>query len=224
MFVSIITYLIELLIYTHMIVNLRKNYNQNNIINIITGYYYLFYGVGSAVGVYLVCSCVVHYDVISILFNVMKMRYEKHPKIIQLNQIMTQYKIDQIEHGVYVIGNVVRNAISGILLKFLIKICDPEIVHILTTHKSQQAQIQTINPLPSCMQTLTQEEEIAQLDSEMLKLNESLDKLFSLGTTAILQKTMNDTDGGRETSKTFMQEFGKLFSSSPNISQTKKTN
>lgn len=224
MFVSIITYLIEVLIYTHMIVNLRKNYNQNNIINIITGYYYLFYGFGSAIGVYLVCSCVVHYGVISILFNVMKMRYEKHPKIIQLNQTMTQYKIDQIEHGVYVIGNVVRNAISGILLKFLIKICDPEIVHILTTHKSQPAQIQTINPLPSCMQTLTQEEEIAQLDSEMLKLNESLDKLFSLGTTAILQKTMNDTEGGRETSKTFMQEFGKLFSSSSNITQTKKLN
>jgi hypothetical protein len=153
----------------------------------------------------------------------MKTRYEKHPKIIQFDQFAKQYKINQIEHGIYVIGNVIRNTISGILLKFLIKTCDPEIVHVLTTHELQQNP--TPNNLPSCINPpLTQEEEIAQLDGEMLKLNESLDKLLKLGTTAIMQKTVNDTDGGRETSKTFMQEFGKLFSGSSNILQTKKIN
>lgn len=222
--------LIKILVSIYILINFYINPTKQNIIYVNSLLYYIRYGFYSSIYIIIICNIITYYDMLLLIGRVIKHRcmnfykkYESH----HVHKLITKYNVTGIIMYTYYIGNMMKNIITLIFLKIMLKVCTQEILDIcgIATNKIP-LMIEQPHNLASCMEDedvpMSREEEIAKLDTEMKKLNGDLDKLMHFGINAItselakLDNNKANTESKHEISLTLMKEFENFFSKNKN--------
>lgn len=134
MFLSIAYTCVEFISYLYVIVRLHRNYSQITLTDAFASVFYLIYGFWAMVFTYIICFCVVKH---MILLNIARMICDKFTRsIYYVNFIIfvNDYKIDKIENGILILGDIVRNIVIGSLIKLLIRFCEKDIVDMMSNN------------------------------------------------------------------------------------------